>query len=71
MVDGSRATMSALCTAFAILVMHLNKHWKEFVEHMTSELSDNVDHATALLLIIKYMADICDNDSIVIEDSIR
>ena len=26
---------------------------------------------TALLLIIKYMADICDNDSIVIEDSIR
>ena len=51
--------------------MHLNMHWEGFVEHLTNELSENVDHVTALLLILKYMADICDNDSIVIEDSIR
>jgi len=70
-MDGAKATLNSLCTAMAILVMHLNKHWGDFVENMASELSENVDHVTALLLIIKYMADICDNDSIVIEDSIR
>ena len=55
----------------AILAMHLNMHWGDFVEKLSNELSENVDHVTALLLIIKYMADICDNDSIVIEDSMR
>jgi hypothetical protein len=70
-MDGAKATLNSLCTAVAILVMHLNTHWGDFVENMASELSENVDHVTALLLIIKYMADICDNDSIVIEDSIR
>lgn len=30
-----------------------------------------MDHATSLLLILKYMASECDNSSIVIEDSIR
>lgn len=53
------------------MAMHLNMHWVDFIEHLTNELSDNVDHVTALLLIIKFMAEICDNDSIVIEDSMR
>jgi hypothetical protein len=51
--------------------MHLNQRWTDFVEYLSAQLSDNVDHATALLLIIKYMAEMCDNDSVVIEDSIR
>ena len=55
----------------AILIMHLNQRWSDFVEYLSSQLSENVDHATALLLIIKYMAEMCDNDSVVIEDSIR
>jgi hypothetical protein len=63
--------LNSLCTALAILTMHLNENWKDFVEHLSGELSDSVDHATCLLLILKYMASDCDNDSIVIEDSIR
>jgi hypothetical protein len=70
-VEGSKASINSLCTAFAILAMHLNLHWTDFVENLSAELSENVDQVTALFLIIKYMADICDNDSIVIEDSMR
>jgi len=34
-------------------------------------LSTNEDAATCLLQVLKYMANDCDNESIVIEDSIR
>lgn len=51
--------------------MHLNENWRDFVEHISLEFSDNVDHATSLLLVLKYMAENCDSDSIVIEDSVR
>ena len=60
-----------LCTALAILIMHIQESWHDFVDHLSSELSDSVDHVTCLLLILKYMASDCDNDSIVIEDSVR
>ncbi len=63
--------LNTLCTALAILIMHINENWHDFVEHLSSELSDSVDHATCLLLILKYMASECDNDYIVLEDSIK
>jgi Exportin 1-like protein len=63
--------LNSLCTALAILIMHINEQWTDFVESISQELSESVDHATCLLLILKYMASDCDNDSIVIEDSIR
>ena len=66
-----RFLLNSLCTALAILIMHINEKWTDFVEHLSSELSESVDHVTCLLLILKYMASDCDNDSIVIEDSIR
>lgn len=66
-----RHLLNSLCTALAILIIHINENWTNFVEHLSQELSDSVDHATCLLLILKYMASDCDNDSIVVEDSIR
>jgi len=45
--------------------------WQDFVEFLIQEFSDSVDHATCLLMILKYMASDCDNDSIVIEESMR
>lgn len=51
--------------------MHINENWQDFVEQISAEFSDSVDHATCLLLVLKYMAADCDNDSIVVEDSIR
>jgi hypothetical protein len=55
----------------SILIMHINENWRDFVEQISHEFSENVDHATCLLLILKYMAENCDSDSIVIEDSVR
>jgi hypothetical protein len=51
--------------------MHIHEHWTDFVEQISQTLQDSVDEGTCLLLILKYMASDCDNDSIVIEDSIR
>jgi hypothetical protein len=41
------------------------------IDGLILQFSDSVDHAICLLLILKYMANECDNDSIVIEESIR
>jgi hypothetical protein len=63
--------LNSICTAIAILIMHINEAWPDMIEHLLNELQDSVDHAICLLLILKYMASECDNDSIVIEDSLR
>lgn len=69
--ENSRPQLQSLCTAMAILIIHVNESWSTFVHDITTELSGSVEHATCLLLILKYMAAECDNSSIVIEDSIR
>jgi hypothetical protein len=51
--------------------MHIHEGWPDFVEHLAGELQEGVEHVTCLLMILKYMASDCDNDSIVIEESIR
>lgn len=63
--------LNSLCTALAICSMHMKEGWSDFVDTLIHEFSDSVDHAICLLMIIKYMASDCDNDSIVIEDSMR
>ena len=63
--------INCLCTAIAILIMHINEYWPDMVDQLTMELSNSVEQATSLLMILQYMASDCDNDSIVIEDSIR
>jgi hypothetical protein len=45
--------------------------WPNLIEEITAHLSGNVDQALCLLFALKYMAHDCDNQSIVIEDSIR
>jgi len=40
-------------------------------EQMISCFSLSIEHGMCLLVILKYMADDCDNDKLVIEDSIR
>ena len=71
MEENSRPQLHSLCTAMAILIIHINESWPTFVQDISTELSGSVEHATCLLLILKYMATESDNNSIVIEDSIR
>ena len=66
-----RHILNSLCTALAILIMHIHEGWPDFVDHLAGELQEGVEHVTCLLMVLKYMASDCDNDSIVIEESIR
>jgi Exportin 1-like protein len=63
--------LNSLCTALAICTMHMRNSWENVLEVFLHEFSDSVDHAICLLITLRYMASDCDNDSIVIEDSLR
>lgn len=62
--------MNSLCTALAICIMHMRDIWQDFMDFIL-EFQDSVDLAICQLMILKYMASDCDNDSIVIEESVR
>jgi hypothetical protein len=51
--------------------MHAHPFWPSLISDLTVSLSESDDQATCLLSTLTYMANDCDNDSIVIEDSIR
>ena len=66
-----RFILNTLATALAYLTLHTHVIWPTLVEDITSNLSGSVDQALCLLHTLKYMANDCDNQSIVIEESIR
>lgn len=35
--------LNSLCTAIAILIMHINEAWPDMVEHLIIELSNTVE----------------------------
>jgi hypothetical protein len=51
--------------------MHLHPQWTNVLDSLIAGFSQSLDHAYSLLLVLKYLASDCDNDSIVIEDSLR
>lgn len=55
----------------AYLTIHTHEIWPTIIEDITACLSDRIESALVLLQVLKYMANDCDNESIVIEDSIR
>jgi len=55
----------------AYLTIHTHDVWPTIIEDITACLSDSIESALVLLQVLKYMANDCDNESIVIEDSIR
>ena len=66
--------MNCLCTAYAIIIMHTHQQLgnpNDFVQELINVFSQSTDLAMALLMILNYMASDCDNDAIVIEDSVR
>lgn len=63
--------VNTLATAMAYLVIHTHPTWQTIIQDLCQFLSSNEDQGMCLLEILKYMAHDCDNDNIVIEDSIR
>lgn len=63
--------LNTLSVALAYLTIHTHQLWPTMIEDLVQCLSRNVDQGLCLLKTIQYMANDCDNQSIVIEDSIR
>jgi len=70
-VPAPRFILNVLCTALAYFTIHTHLEWPSLIEDLTQAFSSNIDQAICLLSTLKYMANDCDNDSIVIEDSTR
>ena len=66
-----RFILNVLCTALAYLTIHTHQHWTTLIDDLTLAFSKDIDQAFCLLQVLKYMANDCDNESIVIEDSLR
>lgn len=63
--------LNVLCTGMAYLTIHTVNHWPSMIEDLTIGLSGTLEQGICLLQILKYMANDCDNDSIVVEVSTR
>ena len=63
--------LNVLCTGLAYLTIHTHLYWENLIEDLTSALSASLESGLCLLQILKYMANDCDNDRIVVEDSTR
>ena len=66
-----RFILNILCTALAYLTIHTHVIWPSLISDITSALSNDLEQAFCLLRVIKYMAEDCDNDNIVADDSIK
>jgi len=63
--------LNVLATGFAYFSIHIHAKWPSLIADTAALFQSDVDRALVLLSILKYMADDCDHESIVVEDSIR
>ena len=63
--------LNTLAITLAYLTIHQHQSWLTIIEDITARLSGSLEQALVLLQVLKYMANDCDNESIVVEDSIR
>lgn len=63
--------LNTISIALAYFIIHTHQSWTTVIEDMTAYLSTNIDQVSCMMQVLKFMANDCDNDSIVIEDSIR
>jgi hypothetical protein len=63
--------LNTLAIAVAYLQIHTHQQWTTIVEDLISCLSSSYEQACCMLCVLKYKANDSDNETIVIEDSIR
>ena len=66
-----RYILNTLCTALAYLTIHTHQIWPTLVSDLTTQFSGDLEQALCLMRILKYMADDCDNEQIVVEESLK
>lgn len=66
-----RFILNVLCTALAYLTIHTHQIWPALITDITAKFSADIEQAFCLLRILKYMAEDCDNEQIVVEESLK
>jgi len=66
-----RFIVNVLCTALAYLTIHTHQIWPNLISDITSAFSNDLEQAFCLLRVFKYMAEDCDNEQIVVEESVK
>lgn len=66
-----RFILNVLCTALAYLTIHTHLVWPNLISDITQAFSGDIEQAFCLLRILKYMAEDCDNEQIVVEESMQ
>ena len=55
----------------AYLSIHVHQIWPNLISDITTAFSNDLDQAFCLLRVLKYMAEDCDNEQIVVEESVK
>jgi len=63
--------MDNLCIGVAYVTMHTHRLWHSCVEDLVKALSNTPEEAICLITIFKYMASECEDEGVVIEESLR
>ena len=66
-----RFIVNVLCTALAYLTIHTHTVWPNLITDITQAFQADLEQAICLLRILRYMAEDCDNEQIVVEESIK
>ena len=66
-----RFILNVLCTALSYFTIQTHQIWPNLVTDITQAFSQDIEHAFCLLRILKYMAEDCDNEQIVVEESLK
>jgi hypothetical protein len=60
-----------ICMGLAYIVFHMHQAWPTLIQDLISQLSNSIQEATCLLIVIRYIASECENENVVIEESLR
>ena len=63
--------MENLCIGMAYIVFHTHRVWNNLMEELIQSLSSTLAEANCLITIIRYLASECEDEGIVIEESLR
>ena len=53
------------------IVLHTHRIWTDLIKDLITNLNSNIQEAHCLLTILGYMASECEDESVVIEESLR
>ena len=70
-LNQKRYIMENLCLGMSYLILHTHQIWTNFIPELVGALSGSIQEAQCLFSIIGYLASECEDEGVVIEESLR